>query len=326
MESIYERIQAAVQLDGTLPEDFSIQPVPKDPQALRFADGAQDGIVFYHSGGRGDGALLEKLKEITRLAAGGADFEETHAQLAACFGEWDGMLGCVDGLQAWIIQHREELDPNRIFRFANAVLLRSGSIGAVKYALSVLELLAAASGEWRETVRALALSDELTLYCVFVAGRWDNSSEELFSMAQRVRGWGRVHAVRELEPATPEMRDWLLDEGWQNDVLPAYTALRCARSGELRRRLEEETLSRERLDAADGLIQALLDEGPVRNISQLEDGEELLLAWLDQLERVSPNEEDQNTLRYLREECGDRDWPQVEARTRALLEGPYHGA
>ena len=212
MESIYERIQAAVQPDGTLPEDFSIQPEPENPKALRFADGAQDGIVFYHSGGRGDGALLEKLKEITRLAAGGADFEETHAQLAACFGEWDGMLGCVDGLQAWIIQHREELDPNRIFRFANAVLLRSGSIGAVKYALSVLELLAAASGEWRETVRALALSDELTLYCVFVAGRWDNSSEELFSMAQRVRGWGRVHAVRELEPATPEMRDWLLDE------------------------------------------------------------------------------------------------------------------
>lgn len=314
MESIYERIQAAVQPDGTLPEGFSIQPEPENPKALRFADGAQDGIVFYHSGGRGDGALLEKLKEITRLAAGGADFEETHAQLAACFGEWDGMLGCVDGLQAWIIQHREELDPNRIFRFANAVLLRSGSIGAVKYALSVLELLAAASGEWRETVRALALSDELTLYCVFVAGRWDNSSEELFSMAQRVRGWGRVHAVRELEPTTPEMRDWLLDEGWQNDVLPAYTALRCARSGELRRRLEEETLSRERLDAADGLIQALLDEGPVQNISLLEDGEELLLAWLDQLERVSPNEEDQNTLRYLREECGDRDWPRLWAR------------
>ena len=68
MESIYERIQAAVQPDGTLPEGFFIQPEPENPKALRFADGAQDGIVFYHSGGRGDGALLEKLKEITRLA------------------------------------------------------------------------------------------------------------------------------------------------------------------------------------------------------------------------------------------------------------------
>ena len=57
MESIYERIQAAVQPDGTLPEGFSIQPEPENPKALRFADGAQDGIVFYHSGGRGDGAL-----------------------------------------------------------------------------------------------------------------------------------------------------------------------------------------------------------------------------------------------------------------------------
>ena len=61
MESIYERIQAAVQPDGTLPEGFFIQPEPENPKALRFADGAQDGIVFYHSGGRGDGALREAL-------------------------------------------------------------------------------------------------------------------------------------------------------------------------------------------------------------------------------------------------------------------------
>ena len=85
------------------------------------------------------------------------------------------------------------------------------------------------------------------------------------------------------------------------------------------------------LDSRDRpLCQAVLESSPTADMLQvrllLEDGEELLLAWLDQLERVSPNEEDQNTLRYLREECGDRDWPQVEARTRALLEGPYHGA
>ena len=49
-----------------------------------------------------------------------------------------------------------------IILFANVVLRHSASLGAVKYALSVLELLAASQGQWRQTVRTLALSDELT--------------------------------------------------------------------------------------------------------------------------------------------------------------------
>ena len=247
MESIYERIRAAVQPDGALPKDFSIQEKPEDPQAIRFAEGAADGIAFYHMGGGGD--------------QGG-----------------EAMLGCIDGLQSWIVEHREELDASRLFGFANVVLRHSASLGAVKYALSVLELLAASQGQWRQTVRTLALSDELTLYCVWIAKHWENSGEELFHMARKVRGWGRVHAVRELEPATREMRDWLLDEGWDNDILPAYTALACAQRGGLRRRLEKETLSRARLTAAGGLIRGLLDEGPCQNISLMEDREELLPA------------------------------------------------
>ncbi|NBI66784.1 hypothetical protein D1646_08130 [Pseudoflavonifractor sp. 60] len=314
MASIYEQIRAAIQPDGTLPGEFSIQPPPEEEGGLRFVEGARDGITFYHLGGGGNPELLAQLEEITRLAAGGGDYEAVEPKLAACFGGDDGLLSSVDDLQQWIIDHREELDPSRLFSFANAVLLHSASLGAVKYALAVLELLASAQGTWQETVRTLALAEELTLYCAFVAGHWENRNEELFAIAQKVRGWGRVHAVRMLEPASQEMKDWLLDEGWQNDILPSYTALACAQGGGLRRRLEEETLSRGQLDAADGLIRALLDEGPVRNISLMEDAEDLLLAWLDQLERAEFNEEDQRTLRCLREEFGDQDWPRVQER------------
>lgn len=317
MASIYEQIRAAVQPDGALPKEFSIQTKPDDPQAIRFAEGAQDGIVFYHAGGGGDQALLEELKQITRMVSQGADGETAEARLAACFGARDGVLGCIDGLQTWIIDHREELDPSNLFGFANAVLLHSASLGAVKYALGVLELLAAAQGQWRETVRTLALADELTLYCVFIACRWENKDEELFTMAKKVRGWGRVHAVRELEPVTREMETWLLDEGWDNDVLPAYTALACAQRGGLRRRLEQETLSRPRLDAAGRLIRALLDEGPVQNISRMEDAEALLMAYLAQVERAEPSLEDLNTVQEISSFA--EELPQVRARAEAVF-------
>lgn len=319
MESIYMRILTALRADGTLPENFSIQPQPADPKALRFADGARDGISYYHTGGGGNEALLERLESVTSLAAGGGSYEVTEEKLSACFGEYDGVLGCVDGLQKWIIEHRQVLDVGRLFQFASRVLTGSASLGAVKYALAVLELMAGSRGTWREAVRTLSRCDELTLFCVFVACRWDDRDDVLFEMAQKTRGWGRVHAVRELEPTARGMRDWLLDEGWDNGVLPAYTALHCARAGGLLERLSGEPLSRKQLDSADGLIRALLDEGPCLNISLMEEGEELLLAWLDQLEQAERSEEDQRTLKYLREETGERDWPRFQARAEALL-------
>lgn len=318
MASIYEQIRAAIQPDGTLPRDFSIQPPPEEG-GLRFAEGAQDGIIFYHVGRNGDPELLARLEEVTRLAAEGGDYETLEPKLAACFGAHDRLLGSVDDFQEWIIDRREELDPNRLFAFANEVLLHSASLEAVKYALTVLELLLpSVRGEWQDTVRTLALSDELTLYCVFVVKYWEDRDEELFAIAQKVRGWGRVHAVWLLEPASQEMKTWLLDEGWRNEVLASYSALDCAEKGGLLQRLEQETLSREQLDAADGLIRALLDEGPKRNISVMYEAEDLLLAWLDQLERAERNEEDQRTLRCLREESGDRDWPRVWARLAGM--------
>ena len=178
-------------------------------------------------------------------------------------------------------------------------------------------LLAAAQGPWRETVRTLALADELTLYCVFVACRWENKDEELFAMAKQVRGWGRVHAVRELEPVSQEMKTWLLDEGWDNDVLPAYTALACAQRGGLRERLEQEALSRAQLDAAGGLIQALLDEGPVSNISRMEDAEELLLAYMAQVERAELTLGALNVVRGILSAAAEDELDLSQVRTRA---------
>ncbi len=314
MESIFQRISDAIEAEGELPEHFSIQPEPDDSGALRFVDGARDGITFYHTGASGNAVLLAKLTELTERIAEGASYEETEPKLAACFQKADGMLHCIDGLQDWIVAHQEKLDAENLFEFCIQLLLESASIGAVKYALSVLELLAQTEGEWRSIVRLLALSDELTLFCVFVACRWKNKDEALFDIAQNVRGWGRIHAVRMLEPVSQDMRDWLLDEGWGNDVLPAYTALACAQKGGLRQRLEGPAMSREQLDAAGGLIQALLDEGPCQNISLMEDAEDLLLAYLDQVEQVEQNEQDLETLQALRRELSAQDWPQLRAR------------
>ncbi|MCI8423827.1 MAG: hypothetical protein HFF50_09945 [Lawsonibacter sp.] len=326
MESIYEKIRAAAGKEGVLPQGFSIQPEPTDPNALRFADGAKDGIVFYHAGGGSNKELLERLETITNTVACGGSYEAAATELAACFGENDGMLGCTDGLQEWIVAHRAGLDASRLFTFATALLTQSASLGAIKYALTVLELMAGTKGKWRDVVRALALSDELTLFCAFVASRWDNGDDVLFDMARKTRGWGRIHAIREITSPNEVAEEWLLDEGWNNDVLPAYTALDCAEKGKLMKRLEQ-PMTRTQLDAAGGLIRALLDEGPCRNFSAMDDGVPLLIAYLTQVQRAEqPNEEDRQTVQTILEAAEQPGLPQLQERARNVLAAINEGS
>ena len=47
-QSIYDQILAALQLDGTLPDSFSVQP-PKSADEILVVDGCWDGICCYHN-------------------------------------------------------------------------------------------------------------------------------------------------------------------------------------------------------------------------------------------------------------------------------------
>ena len=292
---ILDRVRDALDENGCLPDDFQLEG-PLEEGQIGFAPGAMDGIIMYHSGGGANKQLLAKLQDVTTQVAAGLDFDEAEARLAAVFAEransqakperrlvsnYDEMLVCIDGLHEWILANKEQIDPNTMMDFALRLLHTTSSVGAVKYALSLLELLSETTGAWRGLVRDLSACDEFTLYGVFVARNWENASDELWQMAKRVDGWGRVHAVAELEPENQEMREWLLDDGWRNRVMPAYSALQCAVKGGLAGRLKQQELTDGQFEAATGLLAGLLDEGPVAGISRIDEPDGLLTAYLE---------------------------------------------
>lgn len=296
--SFYEQIKAVAGPEG-LPPDFSLRRPPAEGEEprLRFADGARDGIAMYHTSVTpGDSAPLH---EVLGLISGGA--LAAGEQLEAFFVP-DGptMLPLIDGLQSWLIDHREEIDPEMLYRFSVRTLAESHNPECVKFALSLLELLQPTQ-ESRELVSTLALSDEFTLFCLYVIRGWEDGNEELFRLARLVHGWGRIFLVHELEANTPEIRRWLLMEGWDNHILSAYSARLCAQRGGLAALLDQGTLTPEEFAAASGLVAALLDEGPVRNISAMEDGKELLEAYLRHASRMVQTEEQRQTAEAARQ-------------------------
>ena len=297
--SIYDRIHAAIQPNGELPSSFSVQS--PDPEGIVWADGAWDGVCIYHN-------RLETpdLMPMILVLRRGASHVFAHAKMALpeVFPDADhSMLAYVDAAQNWILDHSEELDATNLYLFARHLLFYAREMEEVKLALSLLEIIwNEKDEEARQAVRELAASDEFTLFATFAVNNWENKNEEIFRMAQKAHGWGRIHAVASLEPTTEEIRRWLLREGVENDVMPEYSALTVAEKIDLLNVVRTADRNSEDFVAAGRILAALIesDGGPVLGIEAYGQEEALVRAYIDKARLAMPNEEIYRVLRIIK--------------------------
>lgn len=303
--SIYQFIQQHLTANGTLPEDFSL-PKKTEPGKLTFADGAIDGMTTYHiSPSEHD---IEPLCTIVKLISDGQE-QEAEKSLDKFFSaeQFDTMLCYIDALQSWIYDNRESFAADNLYQFSCDILTSSDQPETIKFALSILELLDTYHDEpLREIIMTLAASDEFTLFCLFVVNDWPDVNERMFTMAQNVQGWGRIHAVDRLNPDTAPIKEWLLTEGWRNTVLSEYSAITCIEKGHLLEKLQQEASC----PYADELIQTALEGGLVASLSAYSEGEALILAYLNQNTTLTVNR--LKTMRVITETISSSEWATKE--------------
>lgn len=307
-QSLYEFIKAAIEPlkeTGKLPE-FSLPP--DTSSSLPFADGAKDGVAMYHMVAPDvTDETRALMKDAVRTASEGK-YEEAE-RLFAELGRSASALALIDELQHYIVDNRETIPANELCDFAVYAATKSGDRECVKFGLSILELLNIEGNEQiRDIVTLLGLSNEFTLFSVFVMSRWSSGNENIAYLARNVRGWGRIHAIERITPDTAEIRQWLLREGVHNMVLPAYSALTCwNKSGaeELLRSPEE--LSDEDFHGLRDIIDALLDEGPCSGISEVENAEEVLKLFLKRAGGRALDIDDYEVIRNIRLQDEEND-------------------
>lgn len=274
--SVYEIILQNIR-DGELPGDFSL-PHEENGDGPAFADGAMDGITLYHTRPENmDASGSRQMIRALRLAADGDVLAADSA--FAELGEAYRAISVIDDLQEYIYSHADTLDAGNLFHFAMNTMLHSANIESVKYGLSILEVFKSADETTKEIVRRFGLSDEFTVFSVWNMRKWDNANDEIFQLAQRVHGWGRIHALEQLKAETPEIRRWMIMEGIHNTVMPAYSALTVWQKADPGHLLTGR-MTGEEFRAVGNIIAALLDEGPVQGISALEDAGDIIMAYL----------------------------------------------
>lgn len=132
----------------------------------------------------------------------------------------------------------------------------------------------------------LGRHEEFTLFaCAALAELLPDPYPAQWMLARATRGWGRIQAVRFLSGTTdPEICDWLLRQGYQNDVDLEHTALSCASAGGLVDALESDEVDRELLTACGEILESLVRSDPVELLGRIEDCPRLIERYLFHLE------------------------------------------
>nr|WP_315036952.1 hypothetical protein [uncultured Lachnoanaerobaculum sp.] len=259
----------------TLGKDFSL---PNDEEGLKYIDGAKDGICVYHMGAAEITQKdIEEINTVITLANTG-DYDQADSVLEKLC-ERIRVVNFIDELQDCILARKDEIE-DKFYIYSLHLMTQSANIECVKAGMMIQELFGQ-SEEVKGMVRTLGLSDEFTLYSVFIMRNWENGNTEIMNIAKSVNGWGKIHAVHYIEPETEEIKYWLLTGAVSNDVMPAYSGWDCYKKADVEAILKKDGLTYEELEGVLSIVDAILDEGPVLGISNIENPKEILLAVLN---------------------------------------------
>ena len=273
--SIYDYIKSNTK-DGRLPEGFEI-PWIQD----MWAPGAHDGVSLNHMAPIEFTPDPERDREILKALKWMAS-ENNSVYLEKVLDVFDrinqkyALVRLYDTIIQLIVDHLKELNLPVLLRFGDYLICKGVSLETGKLGLNVIAPFNAPFVE--EVALEFGIYEEFTYYAarILTSGNWPNGNAELFELAKKVDGWGRIHAAEMLEPETQEIRDWLLFEGADNTVEPQYSANICLQKAEAMKRLDG-ALTEDEFAAIGKLISESLWEGPCRGVT---DGEQLLPKYI----------------------------------------------
>lgn len=286
-QSLYQKIHHELEEKGSLSPDFTLRP-PKESQKSSFIDGFPDGVGYHHA--YVPMPVPRPLKKAFRLASQG-DGVAAENCLKAFFADPDEiLLPYMDALSSWLYRHQESLDVYKLLDFAWNLMERSGEIECVKAALF---LTAQSRHPWeekdKEMLRELGQADEFTFHVLRNIENWENRDAEIFQLAQKVHGWGRIFAIHQLQPCNEEVKAWLLHEGIDNIILPEYSSLEAAQKIDLTEVVRNcQPDSADLLDAGK-ILCSMIKGGPAPGIEAYHGKKELLRSFLEKIGKAEPD-------------------------------------
>jgi hypothetical protein len=283
-ESIHARLVRHTSADGKLSDaGLSLGDEARQaPSRARWAAGALDGVLGHHLHQSTDGERVAELAAALVVLLRRADASSLSELYRLVTRE--PLLGIVDRLTDHL-RDATDVQASRVHALGTVLAREAPHREAVKLGLA---LIGSIDADDTELILALGAHEEFTLFAAVALVNQNRAQSErsLLRLAQRVDGWGRIQVVERLiDSRDPEVRGWLLREGFRNSVMDEYLAYTCAMGGELHVALGGAAADEALLRGASGILRALANGGPAQDLADYPHAEVAVTSFLEHLER-----------------------------------------
>ena len=293
-------IRGNLDSEGRLPREFTLPKDPDDENSLLFADGAQDGIAYFHTQPRElNNEEADLLIDALNAVVGG--HIDTADELFLKLTKTQRALEFAGALSSIVEENADNINPIYAYSYGMHLVTMGKDKELVKIGLALHHKASEDRLKgFKQIITDLAYCNEFTWFCLPMIKKWAGGNDLIFEIAKQVYGWGRVHACVFLEPETWEIRQWFLAEGVDNGVMPPYTALEAWDKSDAASLLDG-SLTQEGFACISRIMAALLDEGPCRGISLVEDPASALRKFLNQAQNFELSPDDYEVIRTIEE-------------------------
>ncbi len=298
-------IRENIGSEGRLPREFILPKDQDDENSLIFTDGAQDGITYFHTQpGKLNVEEADLLIDAMNAVVGG--YIDTADELFLKLTKTRRTIEFAGYLSDLVEENASMINPIHAYSYGKHLVALAKDKELVKIGLALHHKAPEDRLKgFRQIITDLAYCNEFTWFCLPIIQKWDDGNDLIFEIAKHIYGWGRVHACAFLEPETWEIRQWFLREGVDNGVMPPYTALEAWNKSDAASLLDCR-LTQKDFTFISRIMAALLDEGPCRGISLVEDPEIAIRKFLNQAQSFNLSPDDYKVIKAIKERW-DRD-------------------
>jgi hypothetical protein len=274
--TIHSLVLDALAKRGLAKEELRIELAPKYPGEINWAPGALDSLF-----GKQD--TSDRQTKARRLVATISNVlrRPTVGNAAHLYGllcESD-TISVVDAVLSRV---RDEIVDRRkaLATLSRRLILESPDVEPVKAGVALLGVSGGANDA--ALISTMGNYEQITIYSVVALSNLLADAEQaIWNMARDVHGWGRVRAVNQLATTkNPEIKNWMLREGFRNTIMYEYLACICATAGELSVALRGNEIDTELLIATGEILSALIRGGPAEEIEDYIDGPAVCVSYL----------------------------------------------
>ncbi len=285
--SIYAHIKANLHPSGLglLQDGYDLSDEPLDDgDTVRWTPGARDGVMGHH-GATTNKTLIddtfEALRQVTADACGDS-IRRLYNHVCD-----DRLLVILDDLIDRVLtaDGGQAIPDGPLFELAAYFAIGAPDRGAVKFAIAMLGLYE--HDQSSEILFTLGRHEEFTLFvAVAFARNAKDRDGAIWKLAKSVEGWGRIHCVERLEQTDrPDIKAWLLRDGFRNEIMNEYLADVAARGGGLVEELRSDNPDDALLESAGDILSAMARGQPGLGMSAYEASAEATERYLGHMTR-----------------------------------------